>query len=106
MVPKINGDKRFCSDLSRLNAVTKPAHWPVPIFPTADKLSNSWSTLLDMAGAFWQVKIRAEDRPKTGFITPDSIHEWTQMCFGLINAGSAFAIDGIMIHSKNFDEHL
>jgi hypothetical protein len=79
---------------------------------------------MDLQSGYWQVEVDEADRPKTTFITADSLFQFNVMPFGLTNAPGTFQrmmdvmlaglkwnsclvyLDDILFFSKTFDEHL
>ncbi|XP_023638422.1 uncharacterized protein LOC111830501 [Capsella rubella] len=76
----------------------------------------------DLKAGFWQLGIKHEDRPKTGFCVPDRHYHWKVMPFGLKVAPSLFQkamikifepilsnalvyIDDILLFSPDIDSH-
>jgi hypothetical protein len=112
-------------DYRSLNEVTIKNKYPVPrIDDLFDQLKGACIFLKnDLQSGYHQLKIRATDIPKTTFITRYGLYEYTVMSFGLTNAPAYFMylvnkvfmeyldkflvvfIDGILIFSKNEEEH-
>src|ERR1043165_460512 len=126
IVPKKNGEKRFCIDLRKINKATKRDEHPLPrIDDMLDTFNGSeWFTTLDLASGYWQIEMDERDKEKTAFITYEGLYQWKVMPFGLTNAPVTFQrmmqevlgdlfytnisayIDDVNIHSKTFEEHL
>ena len=126
IVPKPNGQWRFCVDFRQLNARTKKDAFPLPrIDDLLDCMhGSSFYTSLDCQSGFWQVRMDPRDQDKTAFCTPDGLFEFTVMPFGLTNAPSTFQrlmtkvldgltykfvvvfIDDLSVFSKTWEEHL
>ena len=127
LVPKRDGSTRFCIDYRRLNQLTIPDSHPLArIDDTLDALgASTWFSTLDLKSGFHQVSIAEKDRPKTSFSIPGSgLWQWRVLPFGLINSPSVFErlmervfagltflilliyLDGIIVYSKTFEEHL
>ncbi|XP_043207943.1 uncharacterized protein LOC122373698 [Amphibalanus amphitrite] len=127
LVPKKTGELRFCVDYRGLNEVTKPDHYPLPvahneIFDTLGEATIF--SCLDCQQGYWQVKVAAEDRPKTAFRCFLGLFQFLKLPFGLKGAPATYQrlmshvlsgytgkfchcfIDDIICYSKNFEEHL
>ena len=93
LVRKRDGGVRWCIDYRRLNKVTKKDVYPLPcIEECLDTLAeNTWFSKLDANSAYWQIKIRKEDREKTAFISKHGLFEFVRMSFGLCNAPATFS---------------
>jgi len=124
IVDKKSGEKRFCIDFRKLNEITTPIHFPLPLID--DILSKLHGktifTSLDCKSGYFQVPITKADRHKTSFSCSKGQYEFKVMPFGLRNAPSVFQrlmqkvveglsfvhvyLDDIVIASSNAQEHL
>jgi hypothetical protein len=124
-VPKKDGTQRMCVDYRSLNEVTIKNKYPLPrICDLFYQLKGACVfSKIDLRSRYHQLKIRATDIPKTGFITRYGLYEYTVMSYGLTNAPAYFMylmnkvfkeyldkfvvvfIDDILIFSKNEEEH-
>ena len=125
-VRKKDGTLRMCIDYIAVNKLTVKNRYPLPrIDQLLDTLQGSTVfSSLDLHSGYHQVKLRAEDVPKTAFSTPGGHYEWLVLSFGLANAPSTFMsvmndifrdlldkfvliyIDDILVYSKSPEEHL
>lgn len=100
VVPKKNGEPRFCVDYRRLNAITRKEACHIPrVEDCLDSLGEAqffWT--LDCTAGYLQVPLLAEDREKTAFTCHDGLFEWLVMPFLLTNAPATFqrALDVIL----------
>jgi predicted aspartyl protease len=126
LIKKRDGSVRWCIDYRALNDVTVKDVFPLPLIDDClDTVSGSiWFSKLDANSAYWQVKIREEDRPKTAFITRYGLFEHVRMGFGLCGAPATFAramnlvlrgltwktvlafLDDIIVLGTSFSEHM
>ena len=127
MVRKKDGSLRFYVDFRQLNAATiKDAH-PLPrIDNLLDALHGAkWFSTLDLKSGYWQVPISEQDKEKTAFRTSSrQLFEFNQVPFGLCNAPATYSrlmdqvlasllwetclfyLDGIIVFSSTWEEHL
>lgn len=92
IVPKKNGEPRFCVDFRRPNDKTHDESSPLPPIHEAlrDLGTASFSTL-DLRNGYWQVELDEESKLLTAFTTPDgAAYEFQVMPFGLKGAPTAF----------------
>ena len=126
LAAKKGGDVRFCIDFRKVNAVTKKDSFPLPrIDDSLHRLEgSSWFSTMDLASGYWQVAMDEDDAEKTAFIVENGLYQFKVLPFGLCNAGATFQrimqlalsglswemvlvyIDDLIVHSKNFEEHL
>jgi hypothetical protein len=124
-IPKKDGTQRMYVDYHSINEVTIKNKYPLPrIDDLVDQLKGACVfSKIDLRSGYHQLKIRDTDIPKTAFITPYGLYEYTVMSFGLTNAPAYFMylmnkvfmeyldkfvvvfIDDILIFSKNEEEH-
>ncbi|RUS71346.1 hypothetical protein EGW08_020889 [Elysia chlorotica] len=90
VVKKKDGSNRVCIDYRRLNKVT--VFDPHPDTPHAEekkeKKKKKFFSKIDLSKGYWQIPVRAEDIPKTAFVTMDMHYEFVQMPFGMMNSGA------------------
>ena len=125
---KDEGEKsRLVVDFRALNKITIVDSYPFPrIEDIIDKLHGSKIfTTLDISSGFWYVQMKSENVHKTAFSTQSGHHEFLVCPFGFRNSPAIFQraifrileknkltkfahnyLDDIMVHSRNFEEHL
>jgi hypothetical protein len=124
-VEKMDKELRICVDYRSLNAVTIKNKYPLPhIDVQFDQLAKAQVfSKIDLHSGYHQIKIRAEDIPKTAFTMRYGLYEYLVMSFGLTNAPTHFMylmnsvfmleldrfvvvfIDDILVYSKSMEEH-
>jgi len=126
LVPKKDGETRFCVDYRKLNAVTEASAFPIPsITDIFDLCGNSaiYSTL-DLKAGYHQMRVAEEDIHKTAFRCFKGQFEFKKVPFVLKTAPNFFQqemnfilsdligvcvfvyIDDILVFSKNEEDHL
>ena len=125
IVEKKNGGHRFCVDIRKLNAITKPMAVPLPLIDDILALlggSACFSTL-DLSSGYWQVALDKMDREKAAFTCHVGLFNFRVMPFGLSNAPGVFSqlmsmvleglegfamayLDDVLVFSKTPEEHL
>jgi hypothetical protein len=91
-VEKKDKELRLCVDYRPLNAVTIKNKYPLPrIDILFDQLARDQVfSKIDLHSSYHQIKIRAEDIPKTAFTMRYGLYEYLVMSFGLMNALTHF----------------
>ncbi|KAG0420263.1 Transposon Tf2-9 polyprotein, partial [Dictyocoela roeselum] len=123
-VKKANGKLRLIIDYRNLNKVTVKAH---NLRPKITDILSSLNgkkvfTKLDLNQGFYQIRIKKEDIPKTGFRVLEKTYVFKRMPFGLTNAPYTFQkalgkilhdlpntysyIDDILIASDDIKTHI
>jgi hypothetical protein len=112
-------------DYRSLNVVTIKNKYPLPhIDILFDQLAGAQVfSKIDLHSGYHQIKIHAEDIPKTAFTMRYGLYEYLVMSFGLTNASAHFMylmnsvfmpemdqfvvvfIDDILVYSKSMEEH-
>jgi hypothetical protein len=123
-VSKKDKDLCLCVDYRPLNAVTIKNKYPLPhIDILFDQLAGVQVFFkINLRSGYHQIKIRAEDIPKTAFSMRYELYEYLVMSFGLTNAPTHFMylmnsvfmseldkfvmvfIDDILVYSKSTKE--
>ncbi len=92
MVPKKDRSWQPCGDYHRLNLVTTPDKYPLPI--TQNLLNGLHGcnvfTKIDFVNGFHEIPVAAADIPQTVIITPLGLFKYLCTPFGLSNAAQTF----------------
>ena len=126
LVPKKDGNLRFCVDYRKLNSVTKGDAFPMPrIDETLECLQgNSYYSTIDLCAGYFQCAMDPASAEKTAFSIPQGLFQFNVMAMGLKTSPSTFMrlmnaalhgllykicmvyLDDIIIPSSNFQETL
>ena len=126
LVKKKDGSMRMCVDYRSLNTVTIKNKYPLPrIDELFDQLKGAkYFSKIDLHSGYHQVRINADDIPKTAFRTRFGHYEFLVLPYGLTNAPTTFMtlmdsvlrpylgkfvivfLDDILVYSKTLEEHL
>jgi hypothetical protein len=124
-VKKKDKELRLCVDYRPLNVVTIKNKYPLPCIDIIfHQLAGAQVfSKIDLYSSYHQIKIHAEDIPKSAFTTRYDLFEYLVISFGLRNApahcmylmNSVFMqelnkfvvifIDDILIYSRSMEEH-
>jgi hypothetical protein len=123
-VKKKDESLRLCIDYRPLKAVTIKNKYPLPRIDVLfyQLVRAKVFSKIDLRSSYHQIKIRANDIPKTTFSTRYGLYEFLVMSFGLMNAPAYFMylmnsvfmpeldkfivvfIDDILVYLKNEEE--
>ena len=124
-VAKKDGSIRLCVDFRKVNKVTVPDPYYIPMVgEIVDRVAGAqYLSKLDLNKGFHQVPLSEEAKQRAAIVTPFGKFQFTMMPFGMINATSTFQrlmdevlrgkqdrcsayIDDILIYSSSWGEHL
>ncbi|GFT71354.1 hypothetical protein TNCV_2526441 [Trichonephila clavipes] len=126
LVPKSNGTVRLCIDYRKLNTITIPDKYPLPLMEVLlhDAKSTAFMSTLDLKSGYHQVEVNPADQDKTAFVCPFGTFRYKRMPFGLRNAPATFQrlmdqfrnglpnvnilvyLDDIVVLSETFEQHI
>ncbi|GFS74216.1 retrovirus-related Pol polyprotein from transposon 297 [Trichonephila clavipes] len=88
LVPKSNGTVRLSIDYRKLNVITIPDKYPLPLMNVLlhDAKSTAFMSTLDLKSGYHQVEVNPADQDKTEFVCPFGTFRYKRMPFVLRNA--------------------
>ena len=96
LVKKKSGDYRLCVDMRKVNAVTKPIFFPLPlledVFQKIAENNASVFSVCDFTSGFFQIFLDDASKPKTAFTTHRGNYQYRRLPFGLQGAPASFQI--------------
>lgn len=92
LVPKKNGQKRMVINFIPLNRLVVPDCYPLPQLQDlfAATRGAKFFCTMDCSEGFFQIPLAKEDRPRTAFLTPLGLFQYTRAPFGLKTSPAAF----------------
>jgi len=87
-----DGTPRFCTDMRKVNSVTKSDSFPLPRMDDCIDQVGSAKVLgkFDLLKGYWQVPLSKRAQEIAAFITPSGLYSYKAMPFGLRNAPATF----------------
>ena len=123
LVPKPDVSYRFCTDLRKVNALTKSDSYPIlRIDSVIDKEGYAKFVSKDLLKGYWHVPFTERAKEISAFVTLDSLFQYRVMPFGIKNAPATFQriinsvicdlnfcqayVDDVIIVSESWDQHV
>lgn len=93
LVPKKDGTWRPVIDYRKLNAVTQPDRFPIPVLSELlhSLGKNRIFSTLDLRSGFWQIPLSEASKPLTAFSTPSGHYQFVMLPFGLHSSPGVFS---------------
>lgn len=124
LVPKPDGTSRLCTDYRKINRVTIPDSYPLPLIEElVDSIGQAkFITKIDMQKGYYQIGLTENAKNISAFITPFGLYNYTVMPFGMCNAPATFQrainytiqglegvksyLDDLLVISDSWDVHI
>ena len=124
LVPKQDGTPRFCTDMRKVNSVTKSDYFPLPRMDECiDQVGSAkFASKFDLLKGYWQVPLSKRAQEISAIITPSGLYSYKVMPLGLKNAPATFQhlmncvvsglkgcsiyLDDLVIYSYTWHSHL
>lgn len=124
LTPKPDGSFRFCTDYRKVNQLTVPDAYPLPLIDDLIDMVGQSRIIskVDLQKGYYQVGLTERAKTISAFITPFGLFEYQRMPFGMRNAPATFQrtinsiihgldntysyLDDLLIISDTWSEHL
>ncbi|CAI4220529.1 unnamed protein product, partial [Auanema sp. JU1783] len=125
LVKKKDDTFRFVTDFRALNSVTIKQTYVIPTISDIVDLASGarYFSNFDLVSGFFQIPLRASDRPLTAFTTPTGTYQYCRMPMGLCGAPHTFQtavrhlqslcqcklfvyLDDLLVISESAEQHL
>ena len=125
LVPKPNGDWRFCVDLRGVNRNVEIEHWPLTKVDVRlqGMQGSQFFTTLDLPQAFHNIPIHENSQKYFGFMAPNGLYRYRTLPMGFVNSMALFTrlmdmamiglgdfvniyVDDLIVFSPTWEEHL
>ncbi|GFV01180.1 hypothetical protein TNCV_4280561 [Trichonephila clavipes] len=95
LVPKSNGTVRLCIDYRKLNAITIPDKYPLPLMDVLlhDAKSTAFMSTLDLKSGYHQVEVNTADQDKTAFVC--------SLPFIIRTDASSYALGAVLLQGES-----
>ena len=120
LVPKPNGEWRFCVDLRGVNKNVEVEYWPLTKVDIRlqGMAGSKYFTTLDLPQAFHNIPLDTSSRKYFGFVAPSGIYRYKTLPMGFVNSMALFTrlmdmamlgmgdmvsvyVDDVIVFSKN-----
>lgn len=126
VIPKKDGSVRLCIDARQLNKRIEPDQQRAESIEGLIQRFEGCKifSIMDLSASFWQIPLKAEDRPLTAFAYKNFLYQFTRVPFGTRTSSAAliramsrilgsdtaeFAtsyVDDLVIASRTFEDHI
>ena len=126
LIPKKSGSLRFVANFKKLNSVTIPDRYTMPLVDSilSNLSSAKYFSVLDFPDGFHHILLDDASKPKTSFHTPFGTMQYRVLGQGLCNGPASFQravdmairekkgifcddfVDDVIVWSSSFEEHM
>jgi len=94
LIRKKNNSHRLCIDMRKLNSVTKPVFFPLPlledVFQTVAENNPCIFSTLAMSSGFYQIHLHKDSKPKTASVTHWGNYQFKGLPFGVSGVPASY----------------